>query len=77
MVTSSLLHRKSNAFGSKIAPSATVVTAFSSSVANRGAHKTVAGLAFGAQNGQHCNLILSSHRHGEFIAYVVMNTCSR
>ena len=41
------------------------------------AHKTVAGLAFGAQNGQDCNLILSIHLHGEFIAYVVANTCSR
>ena len=51
MVTSPLLHLKSDAFGSKIAPSATVVTAFSSSAANRGARETVAGLAFGAQNG--------------------------
>ena len=77
MLTSSLLHLTSDAFWSKIAPSATTVTAFSSSVANRGAHKTVAGLAFGAQNGQNCNLILSIHLHGEFIAYVVANTCSR
>ena len=77
MVTSSLLHLKSDAFGSKIAPSATVVTAFSSSVANRGAHKTVAGLVFGAQNGQDCSLTLSIHLHGEFIAYVVVNTCNR
>ena len=71
MLTSSLLHPKSDSLEPKIAPSATVVTAFSSSVANRGAHKTVAGLAFGAQNGQDCNLILSIHLHGEFIAYVV------
>ena len=71
MVASSLLHLKSEAFGSKIAPSATVVTASSSSVANRGAHKTVAGLAFGAHNGQDCNLTLSVHLRGEFIAYVV------
>ena len=68
MVTSSLLHLKSDAFGSKIVPSATTVTASSPSVANRGAHKTVAGLAFGAQNGQDCNLILSIHLHGEFIS---------
>ena len=71
MVTRSLLHLKSDAFGSKIAPSATTVTASSSSVANRGAHKTVAGLAFGTQNGQDCNLTLSIHLHGDFIAYVV------
>ena len=71
MLTSSFLLPTSEAFGSKIAPSATVVPASSSSVANRGAHKTVAGLAFGAQNGQDCNLILSIHFHGEFIAYVV------
>ena len=77
MVTSSLLHLKSDAFGCKIAPSATTVTAASSSVANRGAHKTVAGLAFGAQTGHDCSLTLSIHLHGEFIAYVVMNTCSR
>ena len=77
MVTRSLLHLKSETFGSKIAPSATTVTASSSSVANRGAHKTVAGLAFGAQNGQDCNLTLSIHLHCEFIAYVVVNTCAR
>ena len=77
MVTSSLFYLKSDAFGAKLAPSATVVTAFSSSVASRGAHKTVAGLAFGAENGQDCNLILSIHLHGEFIAYVVANTGSR
>ena len=77
MLTSSLLHLKSDAFGSKIAPSATVVTASSPSVANRGAHKTLAGLVFGAQTGQYCSLTLSIHLHGEFIAYVVMNTCSR
>ena len=59
------------------APSATTVTASSPSVANRGAHKTVAGLAFGAQSGQDCNLILSIHLHGEFIAHVLVNTCSR
>ena len=77
MLTSALLHLKSDAFGSKIAPSATTVTAYSSSVANRGARQTLAGLVFGAQNGQGCNLTLSSHRHGEFIAYVVVNTCNR
>ena len=77
MLTNSVLQLKSETAGSKIAPSATTVTASSSSVANRGAHKTVAGLVFGAQNGQDCNLILSIHLHGEFIAYVVVNTCSR
>ena len=71
MLTSSLLHLKSDGFGSKIAPSATTATAYSSSVANRGAHQTLAGLVFCAQNGQHCNPILSIHVHGEFIAYVV------
>ena len=71
MLTSSVLHPKSEPFGSKIALSATTVTASSPSVANRSAHKTVAGVAFGAQNGQDCNLILSIHLHGEFIAYVV------
>ena len=70
MLTRSLLHLKSETFGSKIAPSATTVTASSSSVANRGAHKTVAGLAFGAQNGQDCSLTLSIHIHGGVIAYV-------
>ena len=68
MLTSSLLHLKSDAFGSKIAPSATVVTASSPSVANRGAHKTLAGLVFGAQTGQYCSLTLSIHLHGEFIS---------
>ena len=77
MLTNSLLQLKSETVGSKIAPSATTVTAFSSSVANRGAHKTVAGLAFGAQNDQYCNLTLSIHRHCEFIAYAVVNTCAR
>ena len=77
MVTSSFLHLKSDGFGLKIAPSATAVAASSSSVANRGAYQTIAGLVFGAQNGQACSLILSSHRHGEFIAYVVVNTCRR
>ena len=48
------LHPKYDLFGSKIAPSATTVTASSPPVANRGAHKTVAGLVFGAQNGQQC-----------------------
>ena len=67
MPTSSRLHLKSDVFGSKIAPSATTVTASSSSVANRGAHKTVAGLAFGAQISQDCNLTLSIHLHGESI----------
>ena len=71
MLTSSLLHRTSELLEPQIAPSATTVTAFSSSVASRGAHKTLAGLAFGAQNGQYCNLTLSIHLHGEFIAYVV------
>ena len=55
MVTRSLLHPKYETFGSKIAPSATTVTASSSSVASRGAHKTVAGLAFGAHNGLKCH----------------------
>ena len=77
MVTSSHLHPQYEPLGSKIAPSATAVMASSPSVANRGAHQTVAGLLFGAQSGQHCNVILSIHLHGEFIAYVVMNTCSR
>ena len=77
MLTNSLLQFKSETFGSKIAPSATVVTASSPSVANRGAHQTVAGLVSGAQNGQDCNLTLSIHLHGEFIAYVVVNTCAR
>ena len=77
MVASSLLHLKSDAFGSKVAPSATTVTASSSSVGNRCARKTVAGLAFGAQNGQDCGLTWSIHFRGEFIAYVVVNTCAR
>ena len=68
---------KYDPLGSKFAPSVTTATASSPSVANRGARNAVAGLVFGAQSGQHCNLILSSHRHGEFIAYVVVNTCSR
>ena len=55
MLTSSLLHLKSETFGSKIAPSATTVTASSSSVADRGAHKTVAGLIFQAHNGLKCH----------------------
>ena len=71
MVTSSHLHPKYEPLGTKIAPSATAVVASSPSVANRGIHQTVAGLVFGTQNGQHCNLILSIHLHGEFIAYVV------
>ena len=77
MVTSSILHLKSDVFGSKIAPSATTVTASSSSVANRGAHQDLAALVFGAQTGQDCSLTLSIHLHGEFIAYVVVNTCNR
>ena len=77
MVTCSLLHPKYEPLEPKIAPSATTVTASSPSVANRGARQTRAGLVFGAQNGQHCNLTLSTHRHGEFIAYVVVNTRSR
>ena len=68
MLTSLLLHPNTETFGSKIAPSATAVTASSSSVANRGAHKTVAGLAFGAQDGQDCNLTLSIHLHDESIS---------
>ena len=76
VLTNSFLHVKSETFGSKIAPSATTVTAFSSSVGNRGAHKTVAGLAFGAQNGQDCGLTWSTNLHGEFIAYVVVNICA-
>ena len=71
MVTSSLLHLTSDAVGVKIVPSATTVTAYSPSVANRGAHETLAGLVFGAQTGQHCSLTLSVHLHCEFIAYVV------
>jgi len=55
MLTSLLLHLKSETVGSKIAPSATTVTAFSSSVANRGAHKTLAGLIFQAHNGLTCH----------------------
>ena len=55
MLTNSLLHLKSDAFGSKIAPSATIVSASSSSVANRGAHKTLAGLVFQAHNGLKCH----------------------
>ena len=70
MLTSSFLHPKYEPPGSKIAPSATTVTASSPSVANRGAHKTVAGLAFGAPSGHDCKLTLSIHLHGEFIAYV-------
>ena len=77
MLTSSILHPKSKLLEPQIAPSATTVTASSPSVANRGAHKTVAMLALGAQSGQDCNLILSIHLRGEFIAYVVVNTCSR
>ena len=68
MLTSSRLHLTSDGFGSKVAPSATTVTASLSSVANRGAHKTVAGLAFGAQISQDCNLTLSIHLHGESIS---------
>ena len=71
MLTRSLLHPKSEPLEPQIAPSATTVPAFSSSVANRGAHKTVAGLAFGAQNGQDGNLTWSIHFRGDFIAYVV------
>ena len=59
MVTSSLLHLKSDAFGSKMAPSVTVVTAYSPSVANRGAHKTLAGLVFQAHNGLKCHPMMS------------------
>ena len=55
MLTNSLLQLKSETFGSKIAPSATTVTASSSSVANRGAHKTLAGLVFQAHNGLKCH----------------------
>ena len=74
MLTSSLLQPNYEPLGSRIAPSATSVTASSPSVANRGVHQTVAGLVFGAQNGQHCNLILSSHLHGEFISGLKCHT---
>ncbi len=77
MVTRSLLHPTYDPLGAQIAPSETTVEVSSPSVANRGDHQTVAGLVFGAQSGQHCNLILSIRLHGEFIAYVVMSTCSR
>ena len=55
MLTNSLLQLTSKTFGSKIAPSATTVTASSPSVANRGAHKTLAGLVFQAHNGLECH----------------------
>ena len=47
--------QKNEPLGSNIAPSATTVTASSSSVANRGAHKTIAGLVFQAHNGLKCH----------------------
>ena len=58
MVTSSLLHVKSDAFEFQIAPSAITVTAYSPSVANRGAHKTVAGLAFGVDRAANIAILL-------------------
>merc|ERR1712091_382433 len=60
MLTSLLWHRKFETFGSKIAPSATTVTASSSSVANRGAHKTLAGQLFQAHAGLKCHLMRST-----------------
>ena len=54
----------------KIADSATTVTASSPSVANRGAHKTVAGLLFGAQNGQQC-----LHAYMLTCSHAYMTTC--
>ena len=77
MVTSSLLHPKYEPLGSNIAHSATTAAVSSPFVANRCVHQTVAGLLFGAQDGQRCHLFLSSHRHGEFIACVVVNTWNR
>ena len=70
MLTNSLLHLKSGTFGSKIAPSATTVTASSPSVPNRGAHKTVAGLIFGAQKGQPC-----LHAYMLACPHAYMTTC--
>ena len=67
MLTSSLLQPKAELLEPQIAPSATTPTASLPSVAKRGAHKTVAGLALGAQNGHDCNLILSIHLHGELM----------
>ena len=61
---------KISSFGSKIAPSATTVTASSPSVANRGAHKTVAGLIFGAQKGQQC-----LHAYMLACSHAYMTTC--
>ena len=60
MLTSSLLHPKSEPLEPQIAPSATTVTASSSSVANRGAHKTLAGLVFQAHNGLKCHPMRST-----------------
>ena len=71
MVTSSLLHLKSDAFGSKIAPSATTLTASSSSVANRGAHKTLAALIFQAHNGLKCHPMRSNFLSDIFILHVM------
>ena len=71
------LHPKSEAFGSKIAPSATTVTASSPSVANRGAHKTVAGLIFGAQKGQqslHAYMLACSHAYMTTCLHAYMPT---
>ena len=70
MLTSLLLHRTVETFGSKIAPSATTVTASSPSVANRGAQKTVAGLRFGAQKGQQC-----LHAYMLACSHAYMTTC--
>ena len=70
MLTSSLLHPKSWPLEPRIALSATTVTASSPSVANRGAHKTVAGLIFGAQKGQQC-----LHAYMLACSHAYMTTC--
>ena len=78
MLTSSLLHPKSEPLETKIAPSSTTVTASSPSVANRGAHKTVAGLVFGAQNGQQClhaYMLTCSHAYMTTCLHAYMPTC--
>ena len=77
MVTSSLLHLKTEVRSRSGCEAGALLGIKIAALRPPAAHETVAGLVFGAQNGQHCNLILSSHRHGEFIAYVVVNTCSR
>ena len=78
MLTSSLLHPKSDPLELQIAPSATTGTASSPSVANRGAHKTVAGLVFGAQNGQQClhaYMLTCSHAYMTTCLHAYMPTC--